>query len=249
MDDDSDRLVDEGVCVPTQVVGGNEHSCALLDRAIIKCWGDNSVGQLGLGDASVRGNDSAEMGKDLPVVDLGTGRTATALAAYFLHTCALLDHGQVKCWGKNDFGQLGLGDTTNRGDNAGEMGDALAPVSLGSERTAIGIRTGASHTCALLDNRQVKCWGANFKGPLGMGDKLQRGGNPGEMGDDLPAVDLGIAPPVTAIVASAFHSCALLGNKVKCWGYNYKGQLGLGDMQNRGDYPGEMGNNLSFVSF
>ena len=233
----------------TAIDAGGAHTCALLDNGQVKCWGKNDFGQLGLGDTSNRGDNAGEIGDALPAVSLGAGRTAKAIDLGASHTCALLDNGQVKCWGNNGGGQLGLGDTNHRGDNAGEMGDALPPVSLGSERTAIGIQTGASHTCALLDNRQVKCWGANFAGPLGLGDREHRGDNSGEMGDDLPAVDLGIAPPLTAIVAGAFHNCALLGNKVKCWGYNPNGQLGLGDTQNRGDNADEMGDKLPFVSF
>ena len=69
----------------------------------------------------------ATMGAALPAVDLGTGRTATAIAAGWYHTCAILDNGAVKCWGHNCVGQLGLGDTDRRAaTRAGEMGDALA---------------------------------------------------------------------------------------------------------------------------
>jgi alpha-tubulin suppressor-like RCC1 family protein len=72
------------------------------------------------------------MGDDLPVVDLGTGRTAKMISAGGEHTCALLDDDSVKCWGRNQYGQLGLGDTSNRGDGPGEMGDNLPVVDLGT---------------------------------------------------------------------------------------------------------------------
>ena len=61
----------------------------------------------------------------LPSVDLGSGRSAKFIAAGGDHTCAILDDGSVKCWGRNDYGQLGYGDNQNRGDGAGEMGDDL----------------------------------------------------------------------------------------------------------------------------
>ena len=71
------------------------------------------------------------MGDDLPAVDLGTGRTAKMVSAGGATTCAVLDDDSVKCWGRNDFGQLGIGDTDRRGDGSGEMGDDLPFVDLG----------------------------------------------------------------------------------------------------------------------
>jgi hypothetical protein len=72
------------------------------------------------------------MGDNLPAVNLGTGRTATAIFGCLFHTCAILDNKSVKCWGYNGSGQLGLGDTNHRGDGPGEMGDNLPAVDLGS---------------------------------------------------------------------------------------------------------------------
>ena len=80
-----------------------------------------------------------------------------------LSHCLLCCCFQVKCWGYNGYGQLGLGDTNHRGDGAGEMGDSLAVVQLGAGRTAKEIVAGYRHTCAILDNSQVECWGcANY---------------------------------------------------------------------------------------
>ncbi len=69
-------------------------------------------------------------GESLPVIDLGAGRSALALVVGGAHTCALLDDRSVKCWGDNDAGQLGLGDTTQRGSEAGQMGDNLPTVMV-----------------------------------------------------------------------------------------------------------------------
>ena len=114
---------------------GGTYSCAILYGGVIKCWGGNDYGKLGLGDLSNHGDASADqMGDNLPVVDLGTGRTAKMISASTggAHTCAVLDDDSVKCWGWNDSGQLGLGDTSNRGDGPGEMGDNLPVVDLGT---------------------------------------------------------------------------------------------------------------------
>ncbi len=231
------------------LTAGGTHTCALLTGGAVKCWGSNSYGQLGHGNTVQAGDDANEMGVNLPSVSLGTGRTATSISAGYRHTCALLDNGTVKCWGAGGDGRLGQGDTANRGDGPGEMGDSLPAVALGTGRTATAITTGNAHTCALLDNGTVKCWGDNVYGQLGLGDTEDRGNTAGEMGDSLPAVALGAGRTATAISSSNAHTCALLDNAtVKCWGSNPDGRLGLGDQGNRGDNLNEMGDNLPVVS-
>ena len=73
--------------------------------------------------------------------------------------CAVLDDDSVKCWGDNWYGKLGLGEPSSRGDGPGEMGDNLPAVDLGTGRTAKMISAGGFHTCAVLDDDSVKCWG------------------------------------------------------------------------------------------
>jgi len=209
------------------ISGGWRHSCAILDDGTVKCWGNNLFGQLGGGS-----------------VDLGTGRTATVISAGDEHTCALLDDATVKCWGNNDYGQLGQGDLVSRNS----VGDALPAVDLGTGRTARQVAAGSSNTCALLDDFTVKCWGVNGYGQLGLGDTTSRGGAAGEMGDNLPAVNLGISRTATQIAVGHEHACAILDNAtVKCWGYNVFGELGLGDTERRGDGANEMGDSLTAV--
>merc|ERR1719343_673041 len=125
------------------------------------------------------------MGDSLSEIDLGTGRSAKALASGYHHTCAIMDNDEVKCWGGNRYGQLGYGDTSNRGDASGEMGDSLAAIDLGTGRSAKALACGSSHTCAILDNGEVKCWGMNGDDQLGYGDTSHRGDGSGEMGDSL----------------------------------------------------------------
>ncbi len=232
-----------------QLSAGGSHTCAILSGGSVKCWGLNDKGQLGLGDTANRGDAAGEMGANLPAVDLGTGRTAVAISAGTNHTCALLDNASVKCWGFNQTGELGLGDALTRGDGPNEMGDNLLAVDLGTGRTAVSVSAGQQYTCALLDNATVKCWGSGFQGKLGQGDTANRGDSAGEMGDNLPAVDLGTGRTAVSVVAGGFHACALLDNaSVKCWGAGGAGALGNESNTNRGDGPNEMGDNLVAVN-
>lgn len=114
----------------TAVTAGLGHTCALLDNATVKCWGEIAFGKLGLDDTENRGDGPGEMGGFLPPVALGTGRTALAVTAGYSHVCAVLDNGTLKRWGLNGQGRLGYEDTFQRGDGPGEMGDNLPVVFL-----------------------------------------------------------------------------------------------------------------------
>ena len=234
----------------TAISSLGDHTCVLLSTGVVKCWGVNTYGQLGLGDTNHRGDGPGEAASTAVAVDLGSGVTATAIAAGSDHTCALLSSGVVKCWGRNGDGQLGLGDTNSRGDGANEMGDNLSAVDLGSSVTVIAIAAGGFHTCALLSSGAMKCWGYNYTGALGSGNySNDLGDQPGEMGTNLPAVNLGSGVTATAIAAGLYHTCALLSSDaVKCWGENDDGQLGLGDRNRRGVFLDQMGDNLSAVN-
>jgi alpha-tubulin suppressor-like RCC1 family protein len=228
------------------LAAGAAHTCAVFTSGEVKCWGLGTLGQLGLGSELTMGDGLGEMGSDLPVVNLGIGTFAVEVAAGDTHTCARFMDGRVKCWGGNAFGQRGRGNTDTQGDGPGEMGDALQYVDLGMGKKAKAIAAGSVHTCALLDDDSVKCWGYGYFGQLGLGDQNSRGDGPGEMGDLLPTVDLGMGRTAIAITAGQYHTCALLDDKsVKCWGYNELGQLGQDDMMSRGDQPNEVSVMLS----
>ena len=233
-----------------EIAAGGYHMCARLDNNQVKCWGQNVYGQLGLGNTSARGDNSGEMGNSLPAVQLGTGAIVVQLAAGRYFTCARLTTGQVKCWGRNDRGQLGVGDVNSRGDQSGEMGNSLAAINLGTGRTAIDLVSQAYHVCARLDDLTVKCWGENIYGQLGLGDVDSRGDAPGEMGDALATLDPGTGHTIKQLATNSGHTCAILETgSVKCWGHNLYGQLGLGDTDFRGDDPGEIGDAVPTVSF
>jgi alpha-tubulin suppressor-like RCC1 family protein len=230
------------------ITSGQNHTCALLDTGSIVCWGDGVKGQLGNGSVEDIGDQPGEMGANLVPVDLGPGRTARAVSAGGAHTCALLDTAEVACWGQNSDGQLGTDSTQQIGDEPDEMGAELPRVDLGTGRTALAVTAGFAHTCALLDTKQVKCWGAGGYGRLGQGSALTLGDGPGEMGDTLPVVDLGVGRTVRSVTAGDLHTCALLDtNQVACWGNNGSGELGLGSTDSRGDDADEMGAGLLTV--
>jgi alpha-tubulin suppressor-like RCC1 family protein len=238
------------------VEAGLSHVCALMSDGSVKCWGRNQKGQLGLGDTSTRGATAGTMGNSLPRVDLGTGLTAKSIAVGGAFTCALLNTNDVKCWGDNDAGELGRGNVTAVGTASGQMGDHLAVINLGAGRSVKMIDAGLEHVCAILDANQVKCWGINDVGELGLGDTTNRGNAAGQMGDSLPAIDLGttiFGLPNFAIDISVgtSHACVLTWlYQFKCWGDNFAGQLGIGStIQQVGDSAGQMGDKLPQVDF
>lgn len=227
------------------IVAGAQHNCVLLETGNVQCWGNNQVGQLGIGDKEDRGDAPGEMGNALPFVDLGN-ETVVTLSASGYSTCALMGDGKIKCWGFNQTGQLGLGDLQNRGDSIAEMGDALPFVDLGANLMAANVSAGVDHTCALLTGGDVKCWGDGRM--LGLGSQINHGGKPGEMGDALPLVNLGTDQKCQVISAGESHSCALIeGGSIKCWGYGVYGMLGYESQKNVGWKPGEMGDALPAV--
>ena len=189
----------------TAISLGYGHTCALTDSGGVKCWGKNWEGQLGDG-TTVRGEF-----KSTPWDVIGLSSGVTAIATGGDHTCALIRSGGIKCWGRNYAGQLGDGTEVDKG----------TPVSVVGLSTGVtAIAAGGTHTCALTSSGGAKCWGRNAYGQLGDGTTLNR--------STLVSV-IGLSSGVTAIAVGGNHTCAMLINEVvKCWGYNYRGQLGDG---------------------
>jgi V8-like Glu-specific endopeptidase len=192
---------------PTDVAVGLRHTCVLA-RGKVRCFGDNSRGQLGTSDRPL-GASAAHS------VDVRLPRDAVSLAAGTLHTCARLKDGSVACWGDNQLGQLG-GNPARRG----------APVLATLSSPAVDVRAGAGHSCALMADGAVRCWGDNQFGQLGLGPRAATS----------PAFAAVLPGAATAIAVGASHTCALMQDaSVRCWGLNQFGQLGLGHTQNLGD--------------
>ena len=202
----------------TAVTAGGGYTGALLDNGGVKCWGYGGDGRLGQGNPNSIGDASNEMGDNLVPIAMGTGRTATAVTVGNGRSCALLDNGTVKCWGSGLFGRLGQGNTNSIGNAPNQMGDNLAPIALGTGRTATAVTVGNAQSCALLDNGTVKCWGGGASGQLGQGNPNSIGNAPNQMGDNLAPVPLGAGRTATAVTAGDAHTCASLDNgTVKCW--------------------------------
>mmetsp|Transcript_31872 Transcript_31872/g.49825 ORF Transcript_31872/g.49825 Transcript_31872/m.49825 type:complete len:382 (-) Transcript_31872:1946-3091(-) len=214
------------------LTAGSHHCCfldRLCDMPVLKCWGRNAAGQLGTGDTLNRGQSSDEMDSALAPIDLGAGVQPEQISSGSDHTCVLTDEGKVKCFGSNVAGQLGYGDFVNRGQGADQMADLLPFLDLGAGRRAQSVSSGFYHSCALLQDASVVCWGYNQYGQLLKGDTS----NGMQMGDSL--TPLAIGKNVSKVSAGGYHTCVLLTDgQVLCWGNNNAGQLGLGDTINRG---------------
>ncbi|RKG83684.1 RTX toxin [Corallococcus terminator] len=198
-------------------VGGN-HSCALLDTGLVRCWGQNTYGQLGY-------NNTDAVGDGEPVASFGyvnLGGPAIRVSSGGDHTCAVMATGKVRCWGRNQYGQLGYGHKNNIGDD--EQPWKAGDVDLGGA-VATDISAGLMHTCALLSTGRLSCWGLNGSGQLGYTHLNDVGDN--ELPASQPPIDVG--GPVSQVSVGSYATCALLqtGN-IRCWGYNSYGMLGRG---------------------
>jgi len=215
-------------CTPSQIVqmaAGRTFTCVLLRSGAVRCWGGNDHGQLGLGHRQdVSNRQPYELG---PIALDGRART---LAVGDNHACAILEDGSLACWGRNDFGQLGLGHSRDIGDDE-KPGATQSRVPLGK-----GVRqvaAGGDTTCALLDDESTRCWGRNDFGQLGLGHTRSVGD------DELPTAgnaEVALSGTATQLAVAGDHTCALLdSNEVRCWGDNRLGELGLGHTNNIGD--------------
>lgn len=141
------------------ISAGGEHTCALTSAGGVKCWGQNTNGMLG---------DGTTTSRSTPVDVVGLTGGVKAISAGFTHTCALTNAGGVKCWGLNDPGQLGDG----KGAISAESHVPVDVVGLSSGVKSIGL--GGYHTCSVLTDDGLKCWGTNYFGMLGDGTRTNR---------------------------------------------------------------------------
>lgn len=193
--------------VTTNIIGnvvslsaGGFHTCAALTDGTVWCWGNNTNGQLGNG---------TWVHSSIPVVVKGINN-AIAVSAGTYHSCALLHTGAVQCWGNNDTGQIGNGSTG---------GDISQPVAVSGISIAMAIAAGRDHSCAVMVNGSVQCWGSDTLGQLGNGLSAASAS---------PVTVVGI-PNAKTIAAGASHTCITsFAGSVQCWGANQYGQLGNG---------------------
>jgi len=178
------------------------HVCARVSDGTARCWGENDVGQLGTGSTSPMST--------LPVSVSGLSNVI-AIATGGYHTCAVLGDKTVRCWGQGTDGQLGDGLATN----------SASPVTVTGLSDAIGIAAGTYHTCALRTGGAISCWGDNSYFQTGSqvaGDYAST---------KAPAAVVGVTG-ASAVYTGGFHTCALIGGGLQCWGDNSLGQLGNG---------------------
>ncbi|MEO8134573.1 MAG: RCC1 repeat-containing protein [Betaproteobacteria bacterium] len=189
-----------GLGAPISAISANgDHVCAVTGGGAVNCWGENFSGQVGDGTSTERHSPTAVSG-------LASG--ARAVASGIHHSCARMETGGMKCWGNNDYGQLGRGSTL----------PSLTPVDvIGLGGSVLELKAGYFHTCASLAGGGVQCWGYNVNGELGDGTTTPR---------TQPVAVAGITTGVTSLATGYRHSCIVIGGAVKCWGANYDQQLG-----------------------
>ena len=182
------------------IAAGAAHACAILNTGAVKCWGANTYGQLG---------DGSTTDRLVPANVSGLGAGIQKVATKGHATCVLTNAGGVKCWGRNDYTELGSG-----------YGPA-SHVPLDVQGMSVGVKSiaaGNAHFCALLNAGTMKCWGDNGSGQLG-NSAGRNNGNPVDV--------VGISGAILAMGLGGSHTCAaLLAGGVRCWGNNRFGQLG-----------------------
>ena len=236
------------------IASGGDYSCAVTSLAGVKCWGNNTYGQVGDNSTVNRSSPTDVYGLTSGVNSVYAGAGGT--------TCALLLTGALQCWGYNGEGQVGDGTTTNR----------YSPVDVTGLGSGVSnqIGIGLNSVCAVLNNGMLKCWGNNTNGQLGNGtttnsstptlvsgflsgaSRISVGGSTacvintsralycwglstdGQMGTGSTTKSLTPTPlpsmtsGVTQVSLGLRSACAIiLGGAVKCWGYNGNGELGI----------------------
>jgi alpha-tubulin suppressor-like RCC1 family protein len=201
---------------------GYYHSCALLTNSQVRCWGYNSNGQLG-------NNDDDDATTAVVVrngADTGPLRNVVQLALGDYHTCALLESRQVRCWGYGTYGQIGNGET----DDVALPTVVENVAGTGPLQSAIRISAESDGACALLANRQLRCWGEDDYGQLGNGLP--------EAASDLPVVVKGVGgngvlSDIAGLGGGYDNNCAWTrSGQGRCWGYQGDGALGNNSASN-----------------
>lgn len=191
-----------GDTVWTDLTARTRHTCAIASDGSLWCWGDDSDGQLGLGDVGIDRHEPTEV---------APGTTWRAVRAGALHTCAIDDAGALWCWGANDTGQLGLGDSEPR----------LVPTRVGDGTDWLDANGGFSHTCALRGAFALWCWGDAMHGELGLGDTTRR----------LVPTEVTAMGATSGMTLGIAHTCALSSSgDVRCFGAGARGQRASGDL-------------------
>jgi alpha-tubulin suppressor-like RCC1 family protein len=203
-----------------QIESGQYHTCATLTNGQARCWGYNGEGELGAGAPSVD--------RLRPVVVRATSgpgplTDVRRISTGEYHACATLTNGQARCWGYNDTGAVGDGTENDR-----FRPTVVRTVSGPGALTGIvSVVAGSYHSCALLANGQVRCWGQNLYDQLGNG--VEAGPEifrPRAVRNTLNSANLVGARQMES---TDYHTCVTLANaQARCWGWDDDGALGHG---------------------
>lgn len=207
-----------GGSVDDMVIGGP--SCALLEGGALRCWGADSP-SVGADYGEVIGDD--ESPATVPPLELGGAVVAVAGAA---HVCAVIEGGDLRCWGSNGAGQLGYGMWDPVGHDPTPI--ELDPVELGEAASGVGV--GKYHSCAIAQSGALYCWGSSEAGALGY-PNIE-----GFIGGDLLPVEVGpveLPGPVDVVDGGWNFTCAQLDADLYCWGD--RGALGVASAEDIGD--------------
>ena len=196
------------------------HTCAVLDNGSAKCWGEGQVGMLGTGD----NNDRRTPTQVLLGWQSGTPSLATEVGqgsgSGGHHTCTIMVDGTIQCWGEDFGGQIG------HGGNSG-WHTTPYPVFMPPGKTAVQVSNGGHHTCAIMDDHSLYCWGENSEGIVGVG----------ESGTDVTTpypISLPAGRTAVAVSTGWKNSCVILDDGTgMCWGLNTVGQVGDGTTTDR----------------
>jgi prepilin-type N-terminal cleavage/methylation domain-containing protein len=185
----------------TALAVGSWHACALLSSGGLKCWGANDLGYLGDGTNNWRATAGDVSGLTSGVAQVSASGSGG---------CAVTTTGAAKCWGRNDYGQLGDGTTET----------SFVPVAVSGMSSGVAsISLSSYFGCAVTTTGGAKCWGANWDGQLGTGDSTS---------SLVPVAVVGHTSGVSAISVGSASTCLLTATKVvRCVGWNGSGQLGV----------------------
>ncbi len=196
------------------ISSGKDYSCAMLEGDEgLYCWGDNSQGQLGAGFSA------GFSALPIKVGSRPADNSPLRVSVGHQHSCLSDGQGAVLCWGNNQYGQLGTGDTKTQ----------ALPVPVKGLNNIVSLSSQGNYNCALDSQGQVHCWGNNQSGQLGDGTDINRTRPRSvDVSELLEAQQAyGLETNILQIAGSYNHTCALLSSgQVACWGANSQGELG-----------------------
>ncbi|MFN2298404.1 MAG: RCC1 domain-containing protein [Anaerolineales bacterium] len=200
----------------TMIDAGDDHTCAVGDQGIVRCWGYNEFGQLG---------DGTRTSRSIPVFASATAGGAKAVAAGWGHSCVITGDGSAACWGNGELGQLG--------DGQQKEDYRLTAVTVAEvERAVVKLAADGGQSCVLTIYGGIRCWGNNKYGQLGDGTSETR---------NSPVRVAGLTPDQRELAVGWNHSCGVDGKGgLRCWGWNLNGQLGDGTKTSRIQPAGEV---------